>query len=165
VPRFWMDTNVLIEAHHRWYPIGRAVTFWNRLAEQVEAGNILCPKRVYKELAEQENHQDEIAQWVRVRKDRGLCVPSNRDVEKKVGEIGEWIYSNHQFDHSECWKFCKGGDPWVIAHALVARDMVVTQESNLHPQATKPLIPDVCHRFGVEYVNVMRMFETLDVTF
>ena len=162
--RFWLDANVLIEANNRSYPINRAVTFWSRLAEQVELGSIACTRRVYKEVAEHEQHQDAVANWIRVRKDK-LRITPPRDVQKLVGEIGQYLFNNTQYDVAETWAFCRGGDPWVVAHAKIDNGVVVTHESALRPQAKKPRVPDVCRHFEVQCVDVLRMFELLDITF
>lgn len=162
--RFWLDANVLIEANRRSYPYQIAKTFWLRLAEQVEKGNVVSPRRVYQELTENEKHQDFVKHWVKVRHKQLSQVP-NRDVSKLVGNIQEYAYSNHQFIQYECWKFSGGGDPWVIAHAKIDGGIVVTQESGLRPEAKKPLVPDICKAFEVDCVNTIGMFEKLNVTF
>lgn len=165
MPRFWLDSNVLIEAHNRSYPIGRAKTFWSMLDKQIQAGNVLCPRRVYQEVAEHEYHQDAIAGWMQARKKMGLCVPPTQRVCDLVGEIEAYIWANPQFDQSHNWQFCKGADPWVIAQAACFDDTVVTHESSLHPKATKPLVPDICKEFGVPFVNLLGMIEILDLEF
>ena len=164
-PRFWLDANVLIEAHNRSYPINRAVTFWSRLAEQVENGTIGSPRRVFREVAEHEEHQDEVANWVKVRKDKGLCRLPVSGVTEKVGEIETYVWGVPRYDHAEVWQFCKGGDPWVIAHAAAEGGMVVTLESALRPGAKKPRVPDVADAFGVRCVTTLEMLELLGITF
>jgi hypothetical protein len=163
-PQFWLDANVLIEAHNRSYPINRAITFWSRLAEQVENGAIGSPRRVYKEVAEHEEHQDEVAKWVKVRKN-GLCRLPTLGVTDKVGEIETYVWGNAQYDHAEVWQFCKGGDPWVIAHAAVEGGNVVTLETALRPNSKKPRVPDVADIFGVRCVTTLGMFGLLGITF
>ena len=53
----------------------------------------------------------------------------------------------------------------MIAHAKADNGIVVTHESNLHPMAKKPLVPNICREFDVHYVNTLGMFEELSVTF
>lgn len=165
MPRFWLDANVLIESHNRSYPIGTAVTFWARLAEQVQVGNVCCPRRVFKEVAEQDNHQDEVAAWMRNRRDQGLCISPTPEVQELVGRIEHHLFSTPQFYFAESWQFCKGGDPWVIAHASIDTGVVVTLETALRPDAHKPRIPDICKAFEVKYVDTLGMFKELKVTF
>lgn len=162
--RFWLDANVLIEANRRSYPYHIATTFWMRLAEQIELGIVVSPRRVYRELTEHEKHQDFVKKWVKVRQ-KQLSQPANKQVTELVGEIESYIFSNSQFDQYECWKFSDGGDPWVIAHAKVDGGVVVTQESTLHPLAKKPRVPDICKAFEVDCVNTIHMFERLKITF
>jgi Domain of unknown function (DUF4411) len=163
MPRFWLDANVLIEAHNRSYPYDVAVTFWTRMAEQIERGNIVCPRRVYQELAEHEKHQDRVAEFVRNRRGRGLCIAPSRDVMQKVGEIESYVFS--AYPAPLAWHFSKGGDPWVIAHAYVDGGIVATYESALRPESKKPRVPDICRYFGVAFVGTLEMFRRLGVKF
>ena len=160
--RFWLDANVLIEAHNRSYPIDVAVTFWGRIAEQIEKGNLVCPKRVYKELAEHEKHQDKVAEFVKTRRTRGLCIYPSRGVQDAVGKIEGYIFDRYTWESA--WHFSKGGDPWVIAHAIDESGTVVTYESALHPDSQKARIPDVCKHFGVDCINLNEMARRLKVT-
>ena len=161
--RYWLDANVLIEAHRRSYPFEIAVSFWRWLGKQVEDGVIVCPRRVYQEIAEQENHKDEIAQWVQNRKDKGLCVLPSRTVTAQEGIVLEYVFG--RYAPEQAYTFAKGGDPWVIAHALDDRGTVVTLESDLRPTAQRARIPDVCKHFDVKCVNTVEMLKLLKARF
>lgn len=163
MPRYWLDANVLIEANNRSYPIDVAKTFWLRMAEQIQLNNIVSCRRVYQELAEQEKHQDAIADFVRSRR-KHLCLPPTREVQKAVDKIESYVFGG-RYPAPEAWKFSKGGDPWVVAHAMVEDGVVVTQESALRPQAHVTRVPDVCREFKVECVNTLEMFRRLGITF
>jgi hypothetical protein len=158
VARYWLDASVLIEAHNRTYPIGVFDSFWEWLAGEVQAGNIVCPRRVYQEVAEAE-HQDELAQWMKPRKGKGLCIPASRQVQDRLKEIEEYIFT--QYESVEAWDFSKGADPWVIAHALDDHGAVVTKESSTRSNAKKARIPDVCNHFGVKCVDTLEMLKEL----
>jgi hypothetical protein len=163
VPRYWLDASVFIEANLRSYPIGIADSFWEWLAGQVQAGQIVSPRRVYKEVAENEDHQDLLAKWVKNRKDKGLCVLPTKAVQLLVGKIGEFVFSS--YPGVEAYDFLRGGDPWVIAHALDDDGVVVTKESYRHPQAKKARIPDVCEHFGVSCIDTLEMLKRLKAKF
>ena len=158
--RYWLDANVLIEANNRSYPIDVARTFWTRLAEQIERNNIVSCRRVYQELAEQEKHQDAVANFVKARRQK-LCLPSSRDVQRAVARIEEYVFGG-RYPTAEAWRFSRGGDPWVIAHAMVENGIVVTQESALRANAQ---MPDVCQNFNVRCVDTLEMFRLLGITF
>jgi hypothetical protein len=163
VPRYWLDASVLIEAHLRSYPIGMADSFWEWMAGKVQAGYIVSPRRVYQEVAENEKHEDELAKWVKHRREKGLCVAPSKAVQGRVQEITEHVFAKYIF--VEAWDFSKGADPWVIAHALEDQGIVVTKESDLHPNAQKARIPDVCDHFGVKCVNTLEMLKQLKAKF
>jgi hypothetical protein len=163
MPRYWLDANVLIEAHRRSYPIGIVNSFWAWLGKQVEDGIIVCPRSVYQEIAEQEDHQDEIARWVQTRKDRGLCIASTREVQARVDEILQYVFGKYRPEHA--FDFSKGGDVWVIAHALEENGIVVTKESELRPNAQKARIPDVCKYFDMRCMDTLEMLRALKAKF
>jgi hypothetical protein len=162
VPRYWLDASVLIEAHLRTYPIGIANSFWVWLDGGIQQGDIVCPRRVYREVAESE-HQDELAQWMRHRKSKGLCVAPSRHVQTRVKEVEEYVFLKYK--SVEAWEFSKGADPWVIAHALEDRGIVVTKESFTRPDAQKVRIPDVCDNFNVKCVDTLQMLKDLKAKF
>src|ERR1700733_10216102 len=114
--RYWLDANVLIEAQRRSYPIGIAISFWAWLAKQVEHGVVVCPRAVYKEIADQEDHQDELAQWVQNRREKGLCIKATHGITKRVDAILQYVFAN--YSHEQAMLFASGGDVWVIAHAM-----------------------------------------------
>jgi hypothetical protein len=161
-----LDTNVLIEADRRHYPYKIATTFWLRLAEQVGVGKVVAPHRVYRELTENERHRDFVRKWVMVRRQQ-LSIRPDAEAQTIAGEISTYVFSNPQYDQYESWKFCEGGDPWVIAQAKVDGGTVVTQESTRYPQARKPRVPDVCDhsQFSVACVDTITMFKMLGLTF
>jgi hypothetical protein len=140
-----------------------AESFWHWVADQIQAGQIVCPKRVYTEVAENEDHQDALAKWVKNRKDRGLCIMPSRRVQSLVGQIESFVFSS--YSGPEAYDFSKGGDPWVIAHAWSDAGTVVTKESVRHPQAKKVRIPDVCEHFGVSCIDTLEMLKRLKAKF
>jgi hypothetical protein len=161
--RYWADANVFIEAHRRENPVKMAVGFWAWMSEQVEKGVIVCPRRVYQEIAEQEDHRDELALWFQARREKGLCLPPNKAVQKQVGEVNTYVFTNFRNPHFN--DFAQGADSWVIAHAIVDKGIVVTQESSLRPLASKPRIPDVCKHFNVPFMSRLQMFRKLDAKY
>ena len=78
---FWFDANVFIEAKNRYYTFERVPKFWVFLDEQLIAGSIYSPKLVYDELV---SYKDQLAGWIRCRKDKGLCVRPTDQIEARV---------------------------------------------------------------------------------
>jgi hypothetical protein len=140
-----------------------AQSFWNWMSLRVDEGVIVCPRRVYQEIAENEDHQDALAKWFQSRRDRGLCIPSSKEVQIQVGVINTYVFET--FEAHYALAFAKGADSWVIAHAMIDNAIVVTQESNLQPKAMKPRIPNVCKNFNVPFVSRMQMLKALGAKF
>lgn len=163
MPRYWNDANVFIEAHQKTYPIEMVPSFWKWMAARVEEGVIACPRRVYKEIAENEDRQDALAKWFQAKRDRGLCVPSNRDVQDQVGIVNSYVFAAYAYHQAIA--FANGADSWVIAHAIVDSGIVVTQESNSRPKSAKARIPDVCKYFNVPCMGRIQMLKKLDAKF
>jgi hypothetical protein len=138
-------------------------TSWGRFLTQVESGQIVCARRVYQEIAEAEDHKDELAQWVKVRKEKGLCIPPSRGVQELVAEIEAYAFEEYLV--VEAWEFSKGADPWLIASALDDGGVVVTNESDLRPEAKKVRIPDICSQFDVKCVDTLVMLKELKAKF
>lgn len=163
MPQYWLDASVFIELHRKYHPVNRALSFWSWMAKKVDEGSIVCPKCVYKEIAEDERHQDALAQWVKIRKERGLCIPPSKAVQTWVGKMEAYVFGKYAY--AEAWDFSRGGDCWVIAHALAENGTVVTKESTLHPEAKKARIPDVCKKFDVACIDTVAMLELLDAKY
>jgi hypothetical protein len=140
-----------------------ATSFWAWLAGQVQVGNVVAPRRVYQEIAEVENHKDDLAQWVKNRRDKGLCIPPSKPVQERVRVIEAKVFE--LFTHPEAWEFSKGADPWIIAHAIEDNGVVVTLESDLRPEAKKVRIPDVSNAFNVKCVDTLEMMRQLKAKF
>jgi Domain of unknown function (DUF4411) len=163
VPRYWVDANVFIEAHQKSYPMDIAEGFWKWMSSRVADGTIVCPRMVYQEIAENTDRRDLLSLWFQSRHDAGLCIGSNKPIQDQVGLINAYVYAKYKYPHGTV--FAKGADSWVIAHALVDHGIVVTQESNLHPNAKKPRIPDICKAFNVPFMDRLQMLKNLKARF
>lgn len=140
-----------------------AESFWKWMSSRVEEGVIVCPRRVYQEIAENEEHQDALAKWFQSRRNRGLCVPSSKEVQDQVGIVNSYVFERYQ--SHQALAFSKGADSWVVAHAIIDHGIVVTQESSLQPQALKARIPDICKYFNVPCMSRLQMLRALSAKF
>ena len=71
----------------------------------------------------------------------------NEQVQKKFAEIINYVQQNNRSE-ADAEKFLSGADPWVIAHALVGMDQIVTHEKRVPEHSKKIKIPNVCDVFG-----------------
>jgi hypothetical protein len=156
-PLYFLDSNVLIEASNRYYSFDIAPGFWTSIEGHASAGTISSPQSV---LVEIEENEDDLTSWA---KGQGsiLFVISGKDEQKAVGEISEYVLKT--YSKSEANAFLAKADPWVIAHALVGKGTVVTQEKHVPPNSQKAKIPNVCDHFNVPWIDTFKLLRDLNV--
>jgi hypothetical protein len=155
---FWLDTNVYVEAKNRYYTFERVPKFWSFLSGKLDDGSICSPKNVYDELV---NYHDQLAQWVKARKSKGLCVKTDGPVQKHLAAIAEHVVA--QYPRFKSQEFLSGADAWVVACALHFGGTVVTQEST--SRRKKIRIPIVCQHFNVTCIDTFKMLDWFNARF
>jgi hypothetical protein len=124
VAPYWIDSGVLISAKNGLYAPSLVPGFWTFLEAQLTRGTIRMPKMCFDEVT---NGNDDLAKWCKARKAVGhFCVKSDREVQRRFGEVADYIASKHS-PHAAA-DFLKGADGWVIASALATGGYVVTEE-------------------------------------
>ncbi len=149
---YCIDTNVLIEAKNGPYAFDIVPGFWEWLDEMVKSGRLYSTETVYDELTD---GNDELAEWVKERRNRGFFISHSEEVQKKFPQIADYIYSTYEPPHAE--SFLSGADPWVIAQALADNSTVVTREATVSPYSKKVKIPNICNEFGVRCIDTFTM--------
>lgn len=69
-----LDANVFIEAKNRYYGFDLVPAFWSWIEQQATSGEIASTDMVYDEL---EDGGDDLAQWVKARRELIFHVPSS----------------------------------------------------------------------------------------
>ena len=152
---FWLDADVYIQAKNGPYKFERLPQFWSFLAEQFDAGNIKSPKRVYDEITE---GSDLLASWARRQRQR-MCAKADKSVQACFRQITNHVYTKYKPHQAS--EFLRGGDGWVIAHAMATGGVVVTHESERGKKA-RVKVPTVCREFNVKCINTYAMLDKLD---
>jgi hypothetical protein len=150
---YWLDADVYIQASNG--PYKRVPQFWAFLTEQLKLGNIRSPKIVYDEVSA---GNDEVAKWFAPRKGEGLCVSASPAVQTDYGKIADYVFE--KFKPYQAEEFLRGGDGWVIAHAMDSRGKVVTQES-LRKVEAKIKVPTICKALSVPCINTYDLLDEL----
>jgi hypothetical protein len=151
---YWLDADVFIQAKNG--PYKRVPKFWSFLSHQLELGNLRSPKVVYDEVS---RGDDELASWFVARKEKGLCMNASAAVQSCYGQIGDHVWGGKYRPH-QSRDFLRGGDGWVIAHAMDCKGIVVTQES-LRKLRGKIKVPTICKIFEVQCMNTYEMLDKL----
>ena len=140
--RYCLDENVFIEAKNGPYRFSMAPGFWTWLDRQVCAGVVFSSAMVYENLSE---GGDQLAAWVVARKDTGLFVAPDVEVQKEFRLIADYV--RQEYLHRQAEEFLGGSDPWVIAHAKPENAVVVTSEAVVPPESKK--VEDPKHLQGI----------------
>lgn len=118
---------------------------------------------VYQEILTNEDSLDDLAKWIKSRRQSGLFVDADRDVQKAMTTVSDHVLKTYEQHHAA--HFLSGADPWLIAHALDTQGVVVTHESDKHPNAKRVRIPDVCAALGVPCIDTYEMLKKLGADF
>src|SRR5215467_6384823 len=96
----WLDTNVFIQAKNGPYKFKVFGVFWAFLDEQITAGTIRCPKIVYQEIVKGEDPRDDLAMWFKTRRQSGLFVDADADVQKAMNKVADHVMDTHEQQHA-----------------------------------------------------------------
>lgn len=157
--RYCLDTNVLIQAWQKYYSPKLCPDYWlvlNRLGEQ---GIIFLPKSVYDEIIRTD---DDLTKWV---KNSSISV---LQPDTNVTNILKTIFEADPLHRTlvDNTKNRSLADPWVIAHALNEKAVVVTKEEKVTAaNASRIKIPNVCENMGVSWINDFEFIDRMRIKF
>jgi hypothetical protein len=142
-----LDTSGFLDAWVRHYPIDVFTTIWDRLDGVIKEGRLLASEEVMREL---ERKDDEASAWIKARP--SMIVPFSPEIEAEViklmGRFPRLVDTK---------KGRSGGDPFVIAVAIVGGHTVITGE-NATGKLDVPKIPDVCKELGIPCIKMLDFF-------
>jgi hypothetical protein len=160
-PIYWLDANVLIESSKGPYQFDIAPGFWSALEDQAKAGRVCVPKMVYDEIVG-DGPKDHLAQWLKLRKSQGFCVGANKEVQTCLKQVADHVIANYGTPYAS--EFLRVADPWLVAHAMECKGVVVTFETkSLGPGRVK--IPNVCCDLHVPSISLYKMLSDLGIRF
>jgi len=156
---YCLDANVLIQAWQKYYSPNICPSYWDVLNSFGAQNKIFMPEIVYEEIIRTE---DDLSQWL-----KSSNIPI-RKIDGNVTECLQEIYSidpNHKFlvDNTKARSLA---DPWVIAHAINEKAIVVTKEEKVSASNSKRIkIPNVCENMNVSWINDFQMITELGIRF
>lgn len=159
---YLLDANVLIDAHHKFYPIDRIPEFWDWLLNCGQQQRVKIPLEIYQEVLPGNPGREEkdlLYDWLKEHKNI-ICFDEavDRSLLQKVVE---------QYAPDLCDEELEtlGRDPFLIAHALrdTKQRIVVTNEvSKPRKKRANRHIPDVCNDLNVRHCNTCKLIKELD---
>jgi hypothetical protein len=135
--------------------------YWDWLDQQYAAGELASIEMVYVEMA---NGGDELATWVRARRDHFVSV-SDEDTQAAFVDISNHVVALPDKKQASIAAFLGGADPWLTAKAMTSGATVVTSERKVDANSKKIKIPNVCEDFSVDYIDSFELLRTLQAQF
>lgn len=130
---YCIDTSALVEAWQVDYPIENFPGFWRRMDELIDAGRLIAPEEVLREMTKR---SDELHAWLNARK------PMFRDLVEAVQIEAAAVLAKYPRLVGER-KLRTSADPFIIALARVEGLQIITDEKPTG-SLLRPNIPDVC---------------------
>jgi membrane-bound lytic murein transglycosylase MltF len=156
---YWLDADAYIQSKDEVngaFPFKRAPEFWKYLAQQIDLGIVRSPKFVYDEITK---GNDDLAEWFREREDK-LAIVGDSKVHACAGRISDYVVS--KFGDRRAREFLRGGDLWVIAHAMaMGENGIVVSHESLRRQELRVKIPAICMALGVTRITIFAMLNQL----
>jgi len=158
-----LDANVFIEAHKRYYACDICPGFWDAILHYHKQGCLYSIDRVKQELSA---HKDALSRWVQKEVPGSFFVETTPSaISTEFGKIMTWVKGQTQYLAAATNTFANGADGWLIAYAKVAGFIVATQEKyDPHIKKRVP-IPNVCNKFGVDYIDTFKLLRDLGAEF
>lgn len=159
---YLLDANVLITAHHLYYPVDAVPEFWEWLVHQGNAGEIKMPVETFEEVKDggTDAERDLLYAWVQEDAHKAAIL-FNEDVRP---ELVQQVVDHYAADLTDDELEAIGRDPLLIALALADpgnRCIVTTEVSKRRLQRQNRRIPDVCADAGVQCCDTFAMLRAL----
>lgn len=156
---YCLDANVLIQAWQKYYSPKFCPDYWEVLNILGSQKRIFIPELVYEEIVRTD---DDLSAWLKKSE-----IPV-RKIDEAVTKCLQSIYSQNPL-HKNLVDNVKArslADPWVIAHAMSDKAVVVTKEEKVTAlNSTKVKIPNVCDNMGVRWINDFELLQELGILF
>lgn len=167
---FLLDTNVFIQPKNTWYPFDVVPGYWDFLRKELGGECVRSITPVYEEL---QGHEDDLSEWAKgLGRSRFEDCLENQDVLKRYLAVATHVRSlegggSGQKRHSAVEEFLRegGADPWLVAHASVYGETVVTQEVSRLKRSGKVSLFDVCDHFEVRHIEVVPFLKKMGAVF
>lgn len=159
---YLIDANVLITAHHLYYPVDAVPEFWDWLVHQGSTGEIKMPIETLEEVKDGSNdaERDLLFGWIQDDANKAAIL-FEEDVQPALVQR---VTNQYAADLTDNELESIGRDPFLIAHAMADsgnRCVVTTEVSKRRLLRQNRRIPDVCADVGVQCCDTFTMLRAL----
>lgn len=153
--RFCLDTNVLIEAWNKYYSMSLCPEFWDILDDLAKRDIIFCTVEVRREI---EKVDDGLTEWIKAHPHlfREITNEVQENLRQIMQKYGRLVDSSRGRSIA---------DPWVIAHAIAEKAVVVTKEGMEKTGSERIRIPNVCVALGIAWMDDFQFFTAVGMRF
>ncbi|MBI4664211.1 MAG: DUF4411 family protein [Verrucomicrobia bacterium] len=162
-PIYVLDANVFVQAHRRHYAFDICPGFWDCVIHHHHAGRVISIDRVRDEILA----GDALEAWVKNSAPKTLFVSTaDAVVAANFAAMVQWVQTEPQFKLEAKTEFAQVADGWLAAYAQAHPHHVVATHEEFNADAKKRVpLPNVCKKFGVEYVDPFAMLKELKASF
>lgn len=163
---FVVDSNFFIQAHRMYYPLDVAFSFWNKVKELAERGQIISIDKVKNELYDK---NDALEHWC-IENLPADFFKSTDDVAVPYSQVTAWCISkSHHYNQNAINEFLDAdeADAFLVAFSLADLNnrIIVTYETSDLNRKNKVKIPEPCNFFNIRFLNTIQMLRELGETF
>ncbi len=160
-PRYALDANVLMTAHHHYYAPDICPGFWALLDDRIANGQLVIVDRVYDEVLS----PAELATWVQQTANDYFPTTATQPIVDSYRQLMDWVQENPQFTPTARVDFARGADGWLAAYCMTNDTVVVTNEVSAPDAKRRVPLPNLCDQFGIRRTNTFDMLRDLGARF
>ncbi len=155
---YCLDANILIQAWSTYYSPEYCPDYWDVLNELGTLNKIYVCQEVYDEIKKTE---DALFKWL-----KQSNIPVRKTTESVINCLKEINSNPLHLKLVDNTKNRSLADPWIIAHALNDKSIVVTKEEKITAQiSSKVKIPNVCDNMNISWINDFGFIKEVGIRF
>lgn len=158
---YCLDANIFITPSNLYYSMDFCSGYWDAIDTYTQDGSVLILDQVYHELTKGES---DVSEWIKERKDNGLVKKFHDEETQKEYQMMADYVAKSDYKPEVIAEFLSGADLWIIA-ACKAHGLVLVTKEIYSDSKKKIKIPNICKKFGVEYIDDFEMIRRLKVNF
>lgn len=166
-PVYLIDSNILIQAHRRYYPFDVVPGFWKRFAELAHTGIVKSIDKVKLEVVDNCGDGDLLKDWCIANLPNDFFLDTSIALQAYV-KITSWATSSsNAYTVRAMEKFLATdyADSWLTSMALLDNNFIIVTEEISAPNIKREVkIPEVCDAFDLKYLNTIAFLRELKVS-